>query len=78
MSGLLLNLIIQIVAGAIGGNIAGAASKDVSLGQLAILSPVQSAAALAGNYSGQLSRCSPTLRARSISGHLSVRPLAVA
>jgi hypothetical protein len=32
MSGMLINLIIQIVAGAIGGNVAGAASKDMSLG----------------------------------------------
>ena len=32
MSGTLINLIIQIVAGALGGNAAGAASKDVSLG----------------------------------------------
>ena len=32
MSGMLINLIIQIVAGAIGGNVAGVASKDVSLG----------------------------------------------
>src|SRR6476660_1988323 len=32
MSGMLINLIIQIVAGAIGGNVAGGASKDLSLG----------------------------------------------
>ena len=32
MSGMLINLIIQVVAGAIGGNAAGAASQDVSLG----------------------------------------------
>ena len=32
MSATLINLIIQIVAGALGGNAAGAASKDVSLG----------------------------------------------
>jgi hypothetical protein len=34
MSGVLINLIIQIVAGAIGGNAIGAASKDMSLGSL--------------------------------------------
>jgi hypothetical protein len=34
MSGMLVSLLIQIVAGAIGGNIAGAASKDISLGFL--------------------------------------------
>src|SRR6478736_4381954 len=32
MSGMLINLIIQLVAGAIGGNVAGGASKDLSLG----------------------------------------------
>ena len=32
MSGVLINLIIQIVAGAIGGNVAGGTSKDLSLG----------------------------------------------
>ena len=32
MSGTLINLIIQIVAGALGGNAAGAASKDMILG----------------------------------------------
>ena len=34
MSGVLINLLIQIVAGAIGGNVAGGASKDLSLGTL--------------------------------------------
>jgi hypothetical protein len=32
MSGTIINLIIQIVAGAIGGNAAGASLKDLSLG----------------------------------------------
>jgi hypothetical protein len=32
MSATLINLIIQIIAGAIGGNAVGAASKDVNLG----------------------------------------------
>jgi hypothetical protein len=32
MSSVLINLIIQIVAGAIGGNVASGASKDLSLG----------------------------------------------
>ena len=32
MSGMIINLIIQIIAGAIGGNAAGAAAKDFSLG----------------------------------------------
>jgi hypothetical protein len=34
MSGMLINLFIQIVSGAIGGNVVGAASKDFSLGTL--------------------------------------------
>ena len=32
MSATIINLIIQLIAGAIGGNAAGAISKDVSLG----------------------------------------------
>ena len=34
MSGTLINLIIQLVAGAIGGNVAGNALKDYDLGML--------------------------------------------
>jgi hypothetical protein len=34
MSGMLVNLLIQIIAGAVGGNIAGAAGKDINLGTL--------------------------------------------
>jgi uncharacterized membrane protein YeaQ/YmgE (transglycosylase-associated protein family) len=34
MSGTLVNLIIQLISGAVGGNIAGAALKDYSLGTL--------------------------------------------
>src|SRR6266576_1727433 len=34
MSATIINLIIQIIAGAVGGNAAGAASKDISLGTL--------------------------------------------
>ena len=34
MSGTLVNLIIQLISGAIGGNIAGSALKDYSLGTL--------------------------------------------
>ena len=32
MSGVLINLLIQVIAGAIGGNVAGGASKELSLG----------------------------------------------
>ena len=34
MSATIINLIIQLIAGAVGGNAAGAASKDISLGGL--------------------------------------------
>jgi uncharacterized membrane protein YeaQ/YmgE (transglycosylase-associated protein family) len=34
MSGALVNLIIQLISGAVGGNIAGSAMKDYSLGTL--------------------------------------------
>ena len=34
MSGMLINLIIQIVSGAIGGNVAGGAAKNIDLGTL--------------------------------------------
>ncbi len=34
MSGMLVNLLIQIIAGAVGGNVAGVAAKDVDLGML--------------------------------------------
>ncbi len=34
MSGALVNLIIQLISGAVGGNVAGAALKDYSLGTL--------------------------------------------
>jgi hypothetical protein len=45
---MLINLIVQIVAGAIGGNVAGGALKDLSLGTAAMLSQAQSAAVSAG------------------------------
>ena len=34
MSGLLINLLIQIVSGAIGGNVAAGAAKNIDLGTL--------------------------------------------
>jgi uncharacterized membrane protein YeaQ/YmgE (transglycosylase-associated protein family) len=34
MSGAMINLIIQLISGAVGGNVAGAAMKDNSLGTL--------------------------------------------
>ena len=41
MFGILINLIIQIVSGAIGGNVAGGALKEVSLGTVADTIAVQ-------------------------------------
>ena len=34
MSGMLVNLLIQVIAGAVGGNVVGAAGKDINLGML--------------------------------------------
>ena len=50
MSGMLINLIIEIVAGAIGGNVAGAASKDMNLGTIGN----SIAGAIGGGVGGQL------------------------
>ena len=44
MSGTIINLIIQLIAGAIGGNAVGAATKNVNLGPPATPSPARSAA----------------------------------
>ena len=45
MSGMLINLIIQIISGAVGGNVAGGAAKNIDLGTLETPSQVPSAAA---------------------------------
>jgi len=50
MRGLLVSLLIQIVAGAIGGNIVGAVSKDISLGPLGNTV----AGAIGGGVGGQI------------------------
>ncbi len=65
MSGTLINLIIQIVAGAVGGNAAGAALKDFNLGTLGNTV----AGAVGGGVGGQiLQALSPALA----SGNLDV------
>ena len=48
MSGTIINLIIQLIAGAIGGNAVGAAAKNVSWEPPATRSPERLAASLAG------------------------------
>src|SRR5476651_699552 len=50
MSGMLINLIIQAIAGAVGGNAAGAASSNISLGTLGNTI----AGAIGGGAGGQL------------------------
>ena len=50
MSGMLINLIIQIVSGAIGGNVAGGAAKNIDLGTLGNTI----AGAIGGGAGGQL------------------------
>ena len=52
MSGTIINLIIQLIAGAIGGNAVGAAAKNVNLERPATQSPARSAAS-------PVDRCSP-------------------
>ncbi len=44
MSAMIINLIIQLIAGVVGGNAVGAASKDINLGTLGNSIAVQSAA----------------------------------
>jgi len=50
MSGMLINLIIQIISGAIGGNVAGGAAKNIDLGTLGNTI----AGAIGGGAGGQL------------------------
>ena len=50
MSSVLINLIVQLIAGAIGGNVAGSTSKDLSLGTAGNTIAGQSAAAWAGSF----------------------------
>ena len=49
MSATIINLIIQLIAGAVGGNAAGAASKDISLARLATQLLAQSEASVVVN-----------------------------
>jgi len=67
MSGTILNLIIQLVAGAIGGNAAGAALKDYNLGTLGNTI----AGAIGGGLGGQLLQgLFPALAVRAPSAQL--------
>ena len=50
MSGMLINLIVQIVSGAIGGNVAGSAAKNIDLGTLGNTI----AGAIGGGVGGQI------------------------
>jgi hypothetical protein len=77
MSGMLVNLIVQIAAGAIGGNVAGAL-KDLSWVRLAIPSLAQSAAGSEGNFFLHSFRCSPMPEPASTLAHWSVKRLAAA
>jgi hypothetical protein len=47
VSGTIVNFIIQLIAGAVGGNAAGGLLKNINLGPSAILSQAPLAAALA-------------------------------
>ena len=77
MSGMIINLLVQIVAGALGGDAAGAASENFSLGTLGNTV----AGAIGGGVGGQVPprscQCSPTPVVALILAHSLVRPLVV-
>ena len=58
MSGTVINIIIQLIAGAIGGNVVGNALKDYDLGTLGNSISGASAALPAAPSSRHLSQCS--------------------
>ena len=62
MSGLLINLIIQIISGAVGGNVAAGAAKNIDLGAIGNTIGVQSAVAPGGS-----SACSSPVLANTAS-----------
>jgi hypothetical protein len=69
MSGLLTNLIIQIVSGAVGGNVAAGAAKNIDLGTLG-----NTIAGASGDRSlACCFRCSPIALRRGISAASSAR-----
>jgi hypothetical protein len=51
MSGMLINLLIQIIAGAVGGNVAAGAAKNIDLGTFGNTIAGRSAAAPAASFS---------------------------
>ena len=71
MSATLINLIIQLIAGAIGGNAAGATVKNLDLGALG--NTIAGAARAAGRFSLRCCRCFRGLRVVSISANCSAR-----
>jgi hypothetical protein len=50
MSGTIMNLIVEMIAGVVGGNAAGAAAPELSLGTVGIPSRAQSAGASAVSF----------------------------
>ena len=76
MSATLINLIIQLIAGAVGGNAAGAAMKNVDPGTLVIRLPAPSVAPAAARFSPRCCRCCRAPPAMSISVRCLGRPLA--
>jgi hypothetical protein len=58
----IVNLIIQLIAGVVGGNAAGAALKDYNLGNLVTPSPAPSAASAAASFCKRSFRRLPARR----------------
>ncbi len=73
MSGVLINLLVQIVAGAIGGNIAGAV-KDLNIGTLGNTIAEQWAVELAVRFSLRFCQCLPNQPVPLISEHWLAKP----
>ena len=76
MSATIINIIIQLIAGALGGHGAGAALKDYDLGKLGTQLRARLAAWAAGKFSPPSCQCSLGLPGMSILAHLSDKPLA--
>jgi uncharacterized membrane protein YeaQ/YmgE (transglycosylase-associated protein family) len=74
MSGPLINLIIQLVAGAIGGNAAGNALKDYDLGMLGNSISGAVGGLRVARFCNRSSLCSQARQAAWISAHCSGRP----
>ena len=76
MSATIINLIIQLIAGAVGGNAAGAALKDLDLGKLGNTIAGALGGAGGGRFSPHYCQCSKERLATSMSAPFLARPSA--